>query len=65
MLYEVITSLWAAEKLDWIEPSKLAFTLREGLTWTNGYGPVTAEDVKFSYQTLVRDGHPSYRTQFV
>ena len=45
-------SLYAAETLEWIEPTKIAFTLREGLTWTGGFGPVTAEDVKFSFERI-------------
>ena len=43
---------WAAEKLEWVEPTKLAFTLREGLKWTGDYGPVTAADVKFSFERI-------------
>lgn len=45
-------TLWAAEKLDWAEPTKLAFTLRDGLNWTGDFGPVTAEDVKFSFERI-------------
>ena len=43
---------WAAEKLEWVEPTRLAFTLREGLKWTGDYGPVTAADVKFSFERI-------------
>ena len=43
---------WGAEKIDWIDPTKIGFTLREGLVWTNGFGPVTAEDVKFSFERI-------------
>jgi hypothetical protein len=25
---------WAAEKIEWLDETRLAFTLREGLTWT-------------------------------
>lgn len=45
-------SNYAAEKLEWLDPQKLAFTLHEGLTWNNGFGPVTAEDVKFSLERI-------------
>ncbi len=45
-------SLYAAEKLEWIDGTKLAFTLREGLMWTGDYGPVTTEDVKFSFERI-------------
>ncbi|MCY1127289.1 ABC transporter substrate-binding protein [Frigidibacter sp. RF13] len=44
--------LYAAEKLEWTSDTSLAFTLREGLTWTGDYGPVTAADVKFSYERI-------------
>jgi peptide/nickel transport system substrate-binding protein len=43
---------WAAEKLDWLDGTRLAFTLREGLEWTGGFGPVTAGDVKFSFERI-------------
>ena len=46
------TSNWGAEKIEWIDPQKIAFTLREGLVWNNGFGPVTAEDVKFSFERI-------------
>ncbi|MFT3672880.1 ABC transporter substrate-binding protein [Aestuariivirga sp.] len=45
-------SNYAAEKIEWLDPQKLAFTLRDGLTWNNGFGPVTAEDVKFSFERI-------------
>ena len=45
-------SNYAAEKLEWLDPQKLAFTLHDGLTWNNGFGPVTAEDVKFSFERI-------------
>ena len=43
---------YGAEKVEWLEPTKLAFTLREGLVWTGDYGPVTAEDVKYSFERI-------------
>lgn len=43
---------YAAETLDWQDPTAIAFTLRDGLQWTNGFGPVTAEDVKFSFERI-------------
>ncbi|NDV00204.1 ABC transporter substrate-binding protein [Pseudoroseicyclus tamaricis] len=44
--------LYAAESLEWQSDTALAFTLRDGLSWTNGYGPVTAEDVKYSFERI-------------
>ncbi len=46
------SSNWGAEKIDWQDPQKIAFTLRDGLKWNNGFGPVTAEDVKFSFERI-------------
>ncbi len=45
-------SPYAAEKIDWLDTTRLAFTLREGLTWTGDYGPVTTADVKFSFERI-------------
>jgi peptide/nickel transport system substrate-binding protein len=44
----------AAQTLVQTDPLTINFTLRDGLNWTNGYGPVTAEDVQFSF-TRVAD----------
>lgn len=44
--------LYAAETLVWLDGTRLAFTLREGLAWTGDFGPVTAHDVKFSYERI-------------
>ncbi|NMM43350.1 peptide ABC transporter substrate-binding protein [Rhodospirillaceae bacterium KN72] len=43
---------YGAEKIEWLDGKRLAFTLRDGLTWTGGYGPVTAEDVKYSFERI-------------
>jgi len=43
---------YAAETFEWIDDKTIAFTLREGLTWTGGFGPVTAADVKFSFERI-------------
>lgn len=45
-------SPYAAERFEWTSPTTLEFTLHEGLQWTNGYGPVTAEDVKYSFERI-------------
>jgi peptide/nickel transport system substrate-binding protein len=44
--------LWGAEKLEQTDPKTIAFTLIDGLKWTGGFGPVTAEDVKFSFERI-------------
>ena len=43
---------WGAEKIEQTDPTAIAFTLIAGLKWTNGFGPVTAEDVKFSFERI-------------
>jgi peptide/nickel transport system substrate-binding protein len=43
---------WAAERIEWLDGTRLGFTLREGLAWTGGFGPVTADDVKFSFERI-------------
>jgi peptide/nickel transport system substrate-binding protein len=43
---------YAASVLDPADPVTVRFTLRDGLNWSNGYGPVTAEDVKFSFERI-------------
>jgi len=40
----------AAETLEQTDPLTVPFKLKEGLMWTNGFGEVTAEDVKYSYE---------------
>lgn len=45
-------SLWGAEKLEQTGPDTIAFTLIDGLKWSNGFGAVTADDVKFSYERI-------------
>src|ERR1700730_11306191 len=42
----------AAEKIDQIDPTTVAFTLKPGMKWTGGYGDLTAEDVKYSFERI-------------
>ena len=39
----------AAEYIEQVDPTHLAFRLKPGIMWTNGYGEMTAEDVQYSY----------------
>lgn len=43
---------WGAEKLEQRDARAIAFTLIDGLKWSGGLGPVTADDVKFSYERI-------------
>lgn len=40
----------AADILEQTDPLTVKFKLKPGLQWTNGFGEVTADDVKFSYE---------------
>ncbi len=47
-----VTSPWGAQAISWKDPQTIAFTLRDDLSWNNGFGPVTSEDVKFSFERI-------------
>jgi peptide/nickel transport system substrate-binding protein len=42
----------AAVTIEPVDPTHIRFQLRPGIPWTNGFGEVTAEDVKFSYERI-------------
>ncbi|MEP2759784.1 MAG: ABC transporter substrate-binding protein [Hyphomicrobiales bacterium] len=50
---------WAAESFEWRDGATIAVTLREGMMWHDGQ-PMTAEDVKFSFETTVGGEAPMY-----
>lgn len=62
---ELYTSYgYVAEAVEWPEDrSWVIFTLREGVTFHDG-SPLTAEDVSFSFKTLVAKGTPSYQVLY-
>ena len=45
-----------AARLATPDPRRLVFTLREGLRFHDGFGPITAEDVRFSYERFREKG---------
>jgi len=47
------TELDAAEIVEQIEPTRYYFRLKPGQMFTRGYGEMTADDVKFSFERLV------------
>ena len=58
-------SNWAAEKIEQVSPTEIAFTLLPGLKWTNGFGDVTAEDVKYSFERIANPANESaWKYQF-
>ena len=50
---------WAAESIDFTDPTTVQVKLRPGMLWHDGK-PVTADDVKFSYEAVVSGEAPMY-----
>lgn len=44
----------AAEEIKQVSDTEISFKLREGLSFTDGYGELTAEDVKFSFERFIK-----------
>ena len=42
---------WLASAYSWVDPQTLTYTLRDGVTWSDGQ-PFTANDVVFTFQML-------------
>ena len=45
----------AAEMIEQIDPTHIKFALRDDIGFTNGFGAMTAEDVKFSFERIIDD----------
>ena len=45
----------AAAMIEQSDPTHIRFALRDDIGFTNGFGPMTAEDVKFSFERVVAD----------
>lgn len=45
----------AAESIEQVDDTHVAFTLKKGIQFTNGYGEMTAEDVKYSYERMASE----------
>jgi peptide/nickel transport system substrate-binding protein len=41
-----------ASRLEQVDDTHIEFTLIDGLVWTDGHGPVTADDVKYSFERM-------------
>jgi len=50
--------LQAAESIEQIDETHIRFKLRPGLMFTGGYGEMTAEDVKFSFERVIEHDSP-------
>jgi peptide/nickel transport system substrate-binding protein len=42
----------AASRLEQVDDTHIEFTLIDGLVWTDDFGPVTSDDVKFSFERM-------------
>ncbi|MEI9425785.1 ABC transporter substrate-binding protein [Mesorhizobium sp. Cs1299R1N1] len=47
----------ATEKLDQVDPTHIRFRLKKGIKFTGGYGEMTAKDVKFSFERIVKHNY--------
>ncbi|TIO32264.1 ABC transporter substrate-binding protein [Mesorhizobium sp.] len=50
--------LEAAEKVEQVDPTHIRFRLKKGIKFTGGYGELTAKDVKFSFERVIRHNSP-------
>ncbi|WP_027053614.1 ABC transporter substrate-binding protein [Mesorhizobium erdmanii] len=50
--------LEAAEKLEQVDPTHIRFRLKKGIQFTGGYGEMTAKDVKFSFERIIKHKSP-------
>ncbi len=48
-----------AASIEQVDDKHIAFTLRDGLMWSDGFGEVTAEDVKYSYERIADESQES------
>ena len=54
-----------AAEIEQSDPTHITFTLKPGLAWSNGFGEVTADDVKFSYERIADPAFKAaYRTDW-
>ena len=52
-------TLDAAEQIEQVDPTHVSFKLRPGIKWTNGFGEMSAEDVKFSFERIADPANKS------
>ena len=74
VLPRLINFDYSKGKVDWMpsaivdrivqrDPTHIDFTLKEGFKWTNGFGDVTAEDVKYTFERMVTSDWSGYFDQ--
>jgi peptide/nickel transport system substrate-binding protein len=55
----------AAEMIEQVDDTHIKFRLKPGLKWSGGYGELTAEDVKYSYERIADPKNESpYKDDF-
>ena len=55
----------AATSIEQVDPTHIKFALRPGIAWTNGFGEMTAEDVKYSYERIANpENEMPYQTDW-
>lgn len=42
-----------AEMIEQVDPTRIRFRLKQGIMWSNGYGELTTEDVKYSFERVI------------
>ena len=52
----------AAESIEQIDPTRIKFMLKPGIMFSNGFGEMTAEDVKFSFERILDESLESTNT---
>ena len=52
----------AAESIEQVDPTHIKFKLKPGIMFTNGYGEMTAEDVKYSFERILDESLESTNT---
>ena len=56
----------AAESIEQVDDTHIDFTLRKGIQFTGGFGELTAEDVKYSFERIADPKNESpYRDDWV
>src|SRR5258708_5347214 len=54
-----------AVSVEQVDPTHVKFQLKPGIPWSDGFGEVTAEDVKYSYERIADpEFHAQYRTDW-
>jgi len=56
--HEWAWELQAAESIEQVDDTHIRFRLRKGIMFTDGYGEMTAEDVKFSFERVIEFDSP-------